>query len=117
MTGGEVAKVDAGEVAKIKEDVFCRSCGAGISKEAEICPKCGVRQRSPKNPSTAALLSFFITGAGQIYNGEVGKGIVFIVVQIINMFLVAVVIGLITLPATWLYGIYDAYKTAEKLNQ
>jgi hypothetical protein len=35
-------------------------------------------------------------------------------VQIVNVCLVAVVIGLITLPLTWLYGIYDAYKVAEK---
>jgi len=112
----EVAKVNTSEVPKIKKDVFCRSCGAAISKEAEICPECGIRQRTPKNPTTAALLSFFITGTGQIYNGEVGKGIAFIIVQFVNVLLIALVIGLITLPLTWLYGIYDAYKVAEKSN-
>ena len=28
------------------ETKFCKDCGAKISKNAEICPKCGVRQVS-----------------------------------------------------------------------
>lgn len=116
MNGEEVSTVDSREVRQIKGDVFCRNCGSVILKEAEICPKCGVRQLTPKNPTIAALLSFLLTGAGQIYNGQVGKGIFFIAVQAVNVLLMAVLIGFITLPITWLYGIYDAYKTAEKLN-
>jgi uncharacterized membrane protein YhaH (DUF805 family) len=27
------------------DEVYCSSCGAIIKKEAEICPKCGVRQK------------------------------------------------------------------------
>lgn len=27
------------------DEIFCSSCGAIIKKEAEICPKCGVRQK------------------------------------------------------------------------
>jgi uncharacterized membrane protein YhaH (DUF805 family) len=30
---------------KAEDEVFCSSCGAIIKKEAEICPKCGVRQK------------------------------------------------------------------------
>ncbi|WP_147614577.1 TM2 domain-containing protein [Treponema pectinovorum] len=29
---------------QIVETKFCKDCGAKISKQAEICPKCGVRQ-------------------------------------------------------------------------
>jgi len=29
-----------------------------------------------KNPSIATILSFFYMGLGQIYNGQIGKGIV-----------------------------------------
>lgn len=31
----------------------------------------------PKNPGVAAVLSFFWTGLGQIYNGRIGKGLLF----------------------------------------
>jgi predicted amidophosphoribosyltransferase len=31
------------------DEVFCSSCGAVIKKEAEICPKCGVRQKEATN--------------------------------------------------------------------
>jgi TM2 domain-containing membrane protein YozV len=32
-----------------------------------------------KNPSIATILSFFYMGLGQIYSGQIGKGIVFII--------------------------------------
>ncbi|MPM61409.1 hypothetical protein SDC9_108267 [bioreactor metagenome] len=38
------------------------------------------------------------------------------VLQIFNAFLIAFAIGFITVPAFWLYGIYDAYTIAEKIN-
>jgi TM2 domain-containing membrane protein YozV len=69
-----------------------------------------------KNPGLAAVASFFFSGLGQIYNGEIGKGILFIVIQIINFLLMFVLIGFFTYLATWVYGIYDAYKTAERMN-
>ena len=33
-----------------------------------------------KNPGTAAVLSFFIPGVGQIYNGEFWRGIFWLIV-------------------------------------
>jgi hypothetical protein len=35
---------------KAQDEKFCSSCGAAIKKEAEICPKCGVRQSSAGIP-------------------------------------------------------------------
>ena len=101
---------------------FCKACGSEIFAEAEICPKCGVRQKpNPQNqlksPIVAALLSFVWIGIGQIYNGQVGKGILFMILQVLNCFLFLVAIGFLTVPAFWLYGIYDAYTTAEKINR
>lgn len=69
-----------------------------------------------KNPGLAAVLSFLITGLGQIYNGQIGKGIGFLVAAVIAGVLCSVVIGFVLFPVIWIYGTYDAYKTAEKIN-
>lgn len=69
-----------------------------------------------KNAGLAAILSFFYTGLGQIYNGEIGKGIGMIVLYFISWLLMFVGIGFITTPIIWIWGIYDAYKSAEKIN-
>lgn len=69
-----------------------------------------------KNPGIAAVLSFFWSGVGQIYNGQIMKGLILIVVQMVNAALMFVLIGFITYPIVWIWGIYDAYKTAERHN-
>ncbi len=69
-----------------------------------------------KNPGLAAVLSFLISGLGQIYNGEIGKGLLIIVVQIINGLLTMIFVGFVTGAIVWIWAIYDAYKTAERIN-
>lgn len=69
-----------------------------------------------KNPGLAAVLSFFFTGLGQIYNGQIGKGVLFMIIQAINFALMYVIIGFITAPLFWIWGMVDAYKTAERIN-
>ncbi|WP_303969390.1 hypothetical protein [Sporosarcina ureae] len=69
-----------------------------------------------KQPGIAAVLSFFWTGVGQIYNGQILKGILLIILQGINGLLMFVGIGFITYPIVWIWGMYDAYKTAERMN-
>jgi TM2 domain-containing membrane protein YozV len=97
---------------------YCPNCGAELQyKEAEICPACGVRIRLPepekkKDPVLSAVLSFIFAGSGQVYNGELGKGILFLVGTIIGFFIFFIP-GVII----WIYGIYDAYTTAEKMNK
>lgn len=64
-------------------EVFCRTCGAPILAAAEICPKCGVRQRSVgggKSRTTAAVLALFLGGLGvhKFYLGNVGLGFVYL---------------------------------------
>lgn len=70
-----------------------------------------------KNPGVAAVLSFLFTGLGQIYNGEIGKGLLFVFLGIVNALLMFIVIGFITYPLFWVFNIYDAYKTAESFNR
>ena len=70
-----------------------------------------------KNPGLAAVLSFFFMGLGQIYNGQISKGILFIIAYTISLILIVVLIGIITTPILFIYGMYDAYKSAENINR
>ena len=62
---------------------FCRDCGAVIKAQAEICPKCGVRQRrivsGSRNRSSAAIFAIFLGGIGahKFYLGQPGLGILY----------------------------------------
>ena len=69
-----------------------------------------------KNPGLAAILSFFWMGLGQIYNGQIGKGIGFIIAYVISFLLMLVIVGFITTPILFVWGIVDAYKSAERIN-
>lgn len=100
------------------EMVYCRDCGTEIRARAEICPECGIRQQQPdygseesdKDPGLAAVGSFIIPGVGQVYNGEIAKGIIGGVV----FFAFALTgVGLIVAIPLWIWLIYDAYKTAD----
>ncbi len=102
--------------------MYCKNCGAEIDEKAEICPKCGVRVKSipisieKKSSGIAAIASFFVPGLGQIYNGQIGKGIMYILIGIVFALLMFVLIGFVLYPLFWIYNIYDAYSTAEKIN-
>jgi len=74
------------------------------------------RMTSAKNPGLAAVLSFFFSGLGQIYNGQILKGLLFMAVQVVNFVLAFVVIGLFTGFVVWVWAIVDAYTSAELLN-
>lgn len=100
------------------DEVYCWNCGNSVAAAAEICPGCGVRQRPPptenkKNPGVAALLSAVWTGAGQIYNGDIGRGIALMALMFVSTVSIVVAIGFVTTPLIWGYAIYDAYRTAE----
>lgn len=70
-----------------------------------------------RNPGVAAVLSFFIPGLGQIYNGQIGMAIVYFVFAIFSVIACSIIIGFITTPIIWIVGIIDAYRSAEKLNK
>ncbi len=69
-----------------------------------------------KSEGLAAVLSFFIPGLGQIYNGQVGIGIFFMVIYACSIALIFIGLGLVTTPILWVYGMSDAYRYAKKLN-
>jgi TM2 domain-containing membrane protein YozV len=70
-----------------------------------------------RNPVPAAILSLIVAGLGQIYNGQIGKGVIFIVIQLVNGALTAVLIGWILLPIVGLWAMIDAYMTAKRNNE
>ena len=74
-----------------------------------------VTVRHARNPGLAAVLSFFWCGLGQIYNGEIGKGIVFVLLYTVSLLLLFVLVGFVTTPLLWIWGVVDAYQTAERL--
>ena len=86
---------------------FCSNCGETIDVRAEICPHCGVRVKNSKSPTMAAFLSFLWTGLGQVYNGQVGKGIFLWFVCLIGL-CCGVFIGVVV----WVYAMWDAYTVA-----
>ena len=113
----------------------CLNCGAVLPYsqgqwpvgKPKLCPKCGVRVKDPikygsgagqgrtheeqlKNPTVAGLLSIF-PGLGQLDNGQLGKGLIFLIGWSIGLFLYFVPSLII-----WIYGIYDAHKTAKMMN-
>ena len=58
-----------------------------------------------------------MTGLGQIYNDQLGKGILYFIIALCCGLLMFVLVGFILLPIWWIIGIVDAYKTAELINQ
>ena len=108
---------------------YCSDCGKPLENEtSKYCNDCGAKQdtntivekqdsiqivRVPeeKNPVLATICSFFIPGLGQVYNGETAKGVGIFAGTLIGLF-IFIIPGLIV----WVFGLYDAYTTAKKMN-
>ncbi|NQU24927.1 MAG: hypothetical protein HQ567_26890 [Candidatus Nealsonbacteria bacterium] len=83
-----------------------------------------VRSQPAKSPGIALVLSFFWPGLGQLYVGDLVKGL-------LMMFLlptVALIVILLTGETgyyvacavsicIWIYGMFDAYTSAERYNR
>ena len=116
-------------VEEVTGTQFCTNCGFKIPKGINFCPECGNPTSSnptvknanslantDKSPGLAAVLSFLIVGLGQIYLGLTKKGIILFLGAVISGFLMLILIGWFTWLLIWGYGIYDAYNSAEKMN-
>ncbi len=67
----------------------------------------------PKSPGTAAILSLFFPGAGQLYNGQIGKGLTFFFLTMM-LFMPIYSIPLALVPYVW--SVIDAYQTSRRIN-
>jgi TM2 domain-containing membrane protein YozV len=59
----------------------------------------------------AGSCSSFLPGLGQVYNGETAKGYAIFICALVGL-VILVIPGIIV----WLYGMYDAYTVAGKMN-
>jgi TM2 domain-containing membrane protein YozV len=106
--------------------VSCPSCG-GHFQMPPIAPPQAVpfafaatpqaasqqyRQES-RAPGIAAVMSFVIPGAGQIFNGQIGKGIMMCCLYAVGWIFVVFLIGIPIVLGVWAWAIYDAYSVAE----
>lgn len=108
--------------------MFCTKCGNANRDDAKFCRACSTAlaapattvrtpvPAAPKSPGVAAVLSFFVCGLGQIYNGQISKGILMIVAYMVSAMLIFLAVGIITTPILWIWGMVDAYSTAERIN-
>ena len=72
----------------------------------------------PKNPGVAAVLSFLFLGLGQIYNGQLAKGLLtYLVGAILAITGSVLFVPWMLIPVLWLWAIYDAYDYAENFNK
>lgn len=126
--GSEVILED--ETVNSNETKFCANCGFEMPKSTKFCPECGTAtdnapqvinntngavMHTDKSPGLAAILSFLIVGLGQIYLGLTKKGIILFIAAVISGVLMLFVIGWITWLIVWVYAIYDAYNSGEKM--
>jgi len=109
---------------------FCDKCGASASGQAA-----STVQIRDKSAGIAVVLSFFITGLGQIYVGKIARGLcfmlgswaisgvaVFVTFAMLDSFdsmgpfftviIIFAVIGI----AIWIWNMFDAYKLANEFN-
>ncbi|MGQ4833791.1 MAG: zinc-ribbon domain-containing protein [Candidatus Asgardarchaeia archaeon] len=114
---------------------FCPNCGARLTAAAPqpatqpVAPPAPVAQppqpsvpmqpqpqpmppSKKKEPILALILSFIIPGLGQMYVGNVKKGIIFLVIAVI-LYILFWVVGFLFA----VYTMYDAYKMAEIYNE
>ena len=119
--------------------MFCPKCGADNKDDAALCTSCGINLKeqstSPvktaiRDPWIALILSFFFVGWGQWYNGRTREGLIFFggflililfmyIAKFANIyFLSSMIIGILLLGIVliYIYGMADAFKSAEKIN-
>lgn len=130
-------------VDEINTPVASDTTGSPAAPSAPVAPVAPVAPTTVKikEPILSALLSFVLSGLGQIYNGQVKKGLCFLVLDFLFaiglIFLIfggSMIMGLLTfwagglgmcccfpfifLPFLWrIYFMYDAYKVAVQINQ
>jgi|GEM_PF-6162402 len=72
----------------------------------------------PRSPGVAAVLSFFVPGLGQLYNGQLLKWFLFFAPSAVCFLIAFAASPVYALPcyaALWLLSIWDADSTTERM--
>lgn len=71
---------------------------------------------APRSPGLALVASFLVPGLGQFINGEIGKGLVFLIAYLVAIISVVLIVGFLLVPALWIWAMVDAYRSAKTWN-
>lgn len=119
--------------------MYCGRCGAVIPDDAEYCEFCGgstskhrVGHPRWKDPFRAIVYSFLIIGGGQMYIGQMRRGVCFLVSAAVLSFLIIVlawfadqedalslalmVACAMALFLVWVVNVFDAYNRVKLHN-
>ena len=104
--------------------MLCPHCGTEHKfSEEEICPSCGKNLNElsrnsgrKKSLKIAFAASFFVPGLGQMYCGEILRGIVIFFAFIVALMRVYIYIGPLLAPIVWALNLYDVYRLVQKIN-
>jgi TM2 domain-containing membrane protein YozV len=116
---------------------FCPKCGKEVTEDMNVCPYCGnplkvmpTQRKVPvskvtvgtKNSGLAAVLSLIIPGLGQMYAGQIGRGLLFLFIgipltAIIALFFFWLILPLFLPLAFWIWNIFDAYNICNEYNR
>ena len=72
---------------------------------------------APKSPAVSVLLSIFIPGLGSMLNDNVGVGVAILILNIVGWILAVALIGIPLAIGTWIWGLVDAYQSAQRWNR
>ncbi len=105
-------------VRQFREKSFCATCGTGLKPNQEMCVQCGtsVKQTGTASnsgglePWVAGLISFLVTGLGQMIMGQGKKGALILVG---SMILGAITFGA-SIFVTTPIAIIDAFLIGKK---
>ncbi len=71
---------------------------------------------APKSPALSVLLSIFIPGLGSMVNDHVSTGVTILLLNILGLVLAVFLIGIPIMIGTWIWGLVDAYQSAQRWN-
>jgi TM2 domain-containing membrane protein YozV len=71
----------------------------------------------PRSAPLGVAASFFVPGLGSMLNERVGKGIGILACYIVSLILCVALIGFITAPAVWIWGMVAANNDVNKWNR
>lgn len=98
------------------EKTYCKKCDAEVRSKVKTCYDCGLEKikSKKKSPVVAALLSCVVPGLGQVYGGELYRGLALLAALGFSLCLIVLIIGIFTFFATWIFAVIDAYRMVKR---